>query len=83
MSRPDETPENALADYEAELGDAQPVTGLSILEGMADAMPQSESRRAFREALEQTRENARRLLKGSPAGLAIFGDPIDDESDGA
>jgi hypothetical protein len=63
-----------LAGCEADLGDMGPVTGLSILEGMADAMPQSESRRAFREALETTRVNARRLLKGSRAGRAIFGD---------
>lgn len=77
MNRPD-----GLDDYEAELDGTPPVTGLSILEGMADAMPQGESRRAFREALEKTRVNARRALKGSPAGFAIFGDPIDDESDG-
>jgi hypothetical protein len=74
---------DALAGHEAELGDMGPITGLSILEGMADAMPQSESGRAFREALETTRENARRALKGSRAGRAIFGDPCDDESDGA
>jgi hypothetical protein len=63
-----------LADYEAELDDMEPVTGLSILEGMARDMPQSESQREFREALEKTRENARRALKGSRAGRAIFGD---------
>ena len=68
-----------LADLDADLGDAQPVTGLSVLEGMADDMPPGESQRAFRDALKTTRENARRALKGSPAGLAIFGDPIDDD----
>jgi hypothetical protein len=66
-----------LAEYEVEL-DAKPVTGLSILKGVAYLMPSTSAQAAFCEALVECREIARRNLKGSRAYRQIFGD---DESE--